>query len=139
MDPESLHPHHYEDDSSELDVNYDDNLSVQDDMYTLRYYSLIRMRDAAGEQVGIHQPLTAVDKKMASVELAFGELQEEICFQHVGGFFERPVRGQDVSSATAHAQAVLAYPPATNEYVVSYTAWRCSTTPGGISEPKWTN
>ena len=47
--PASLHPHHYENDSSELDANHDDDMNVKDNVCTLRNFSLIRMRDATGE------------------------------------------------------------------------------------------
>ena len=61
--PASLLYHHYEDDSSKLNVNHDDDRNVEDDsemefeddVCTLKTYSLIRTRDAAGELFEMHQ------------------------------------------------------------------------------------
>ena len=54
-----------EDDSSELDVNHDDDQKIkddsemefEDDVCTLRNYSLIRTRDAARELFEMHHQL----------------------------------------------------------------------------------
>lgn len=61
--PASLLHHHCEDDSNELDVDHDNDLNVEydsemefeDDVCTLRSYSLNRTRDAAGGLFEIYQ------------------------------------------------------------------------------------
>ena len=129
--PASLLYYHYEDDSSKLDVNHDDDPNVEDDsemefeddVYMLKTYSLIRTRDAAGELFEMHQLVQLSTRRWLE---SHGD-SERWKKKYILNMWETFPTGQYENWTTCqalfpHAQAVLAYRPAIDEYIIYWAA-----------------
>lgn len=128
--PASLLRHNY-DDSSEHEVNHhhdgnrnvgnDSDMDFEEDVYTLRSYSLIRATDAAGEIFEMHRLVQLSARRWLEIHGDAERWKKKYIStmwkSFPNGEYEQWARCQILFP---HAQAVLAYPPATDECVVHW-------------------
>ena len=130
--PASLLHHRYEDDNSELDldrhdgeslnIEVDSDLGFEDDVCTLRNYSLTRVTDEAGELFDMHRLVQLSTRTWLESHGEWERWKQKYIRIMRDSFPRGRYENWPICrNLFPHAQAVLAYPPATYESVIDWT------------------